>query len=316
MPQTSGSALLWKAYFALPPTMRVTLRAWLKGGAGHTSSIFNSMIAKRDARGKCRIDKAATVLCRYLSVSGLTPLEGRRCLELGTGYVGSTPVVMWLLGAATVTTIDLNSLLVVDSLRQSIRLTDRMDLFRLLQPYVTSERALEERLVRMYAWLDSNLDNLPEGITYLAPCDLLSYEFSSQFDFVFSVSTLEHIPRSIVGPFVGRMASVLAKGGACLHAIDLSDHLDSANNPLGFLAIDRRDYCEDANADSRGNRIRNQEWLDIFSSSGLSASIVESDRATASRLPERLADPFDRMAMQDLLPTSVLIRSHKAPAMP
>ena len=312
----SGSTLLWKAYFALPPAMRVTLRSWLKGGSGHTSSLFNSMIAKRNARGKCRVDKTAVLICRYLSASGLAPIEGRRCLELGTGYVGATPVVMWLLGAAAVTSIDLNRLLVLDALKESIRLTDRVELRNVLKPYVTSERALETRLVRMYAWLDSNPKTLPEGISYLAPCDLLTYEFKSPFDLIFSVSTLEHIPRTIVGPFIQRMASVLAKDGVCLHAIDLSDHLDSAHDPLGFLAANCTDYCEDSNADSRGNRIRSAEWLNIFSASGLTASVVGSEHASCSQLPERLADPFDRMAKEDLLLTSVLIRSHKGSVMP
>jgi hypothetical protein len=307
----SGSTLLWKAYFALPPAMRVTLRSWLKGGSGHTSSLFNSMIAKRDARGKCRMDKTAALFCRYLSASGLANIEGRRCLELGTGYVGATPVVMWLLGAAAVTSIDLNRLLVLDSLKESIRLADRVELFNVLKPYVTSERALETRIVRMYAWLDSSPRTLPGGITYVAPCDLLTYQFTSQFDLIFSVSTLEHIPRTMVAPFIQRTASVLAASGAGLHAIDLSDHLDSAHNPLGFLAASRTDYCEDSNADSRGTRIRSAEWVNIFSASGFSASVVWSESATCSQLPERLADPFDRMAKEDLLLTSVLIHSHK-----
>src|SRR5262245_41493473 len=237
------SQLLWKAYFSLPPAMRVTLLSCVNGGTGHTSRVFNSRIANRDARGKCRMDKTAALFCQYLSASGLANIEGRRCLELGTGYVGATPVVMWLLGAAAATSIDLNRLLVLDSLKESIRLTDREELFNVLKPYVTSERALETRLVRMYAWLDSSSKTLPEGIIYLAPCDLLTYEFTSQFDLIFSVSTLEHIPRTIVGPFIQRMVSVLATQGACLHAIDLSDHLDSARDPLGFLAASRTDYC-------------------------------------------------------------------------
>jgi hypothetical protein len=311
MLQKTGTNFLWKVYFSLPPTMRVTLRSLLKGGTGHRSSIFNALIAKRDARGKCRMDKAAAVVCQYLSASGLLHIEGRRCLELGTGYVGATPVVMWLLGAAAITTIDLNRLFVLDSLRESIRLANRMDLFNVLKPHVTSARALEQRLVRMYGWLDSTPTSLPDGITYLAPCDLLTYDFTSQFDLVFSVSTLEHIPRSIVGPFLERMASVLAKGGTCLHAIDLSDHLDSAHNPLAFLAVNRTDYCEDSNADSRGNRIRSSEWLNLFASCGLSASVVWSESATRSQLPDRLTEPFDRMAKQDLLLTSILMRSDK-----
>lgn len=303
--------LLWKAYFSLPPTMRVTLRSLLKGGAGHTSSLFNAVIAKRDAGGKCRMDQSAKAFCECLSASGIEGIEARRCLEIGTGYVGATPVIMWLLGAATVTSIDLNRLLVLDALRESIRSTDRTELFSVLKPYVTSERALEDRISKIYAWVTSAQTTLPQGVTYMAPCDLLTYEFDSSFDFSFSVSTLEHIPRSIVSLFIGRMASVLAANGTALHAIDLSDHLDRALNPLAFLAINSSDYCEDSDADSRGNRIRGSEWLEIFSSAGLTACVVRSDSATSDQLPERLARPFDRMDKQDLLRTSVLLRGVK-----
>ena len=304
--------LLWKAYFSLPPTMRVTLRSLLKGGSGHRSSLFNSMIAKRDAHGKCRLDKTARLFSQYLSSSGVAGVENLRCLEIGTGYVGATPLVMWLLGAAAVTSIDLNRLLALDAMKESIRLTDRAALFALLKPHVTSEAALKERLLRIYAWLESSDGNFPEGINYVAPCDLLTYEFDSQFDLIFSVSTLEHIPRSLVGRFVGSMAALLAKGGVCLHAIDLTDHLDSACHPLAFLSVSTTDYCEDSNADARGNRIRGPEWLEIFTSAGLKTSIAWSESTTQSQLPKYLAHPFDRMEKRHLLLTSVLTRSEKA----
>ena len=84
------------------------------------SSKFNNMIATRDANGKCRIDRCAQLFCDYLTASDIAGIEGRRCLEIGTGYVGSSPVVMWLLGPQAVTSIDLHRLLVSDALKKSI----------------------------------------------------------------------------------------------------------------------------------------------------------------------------------------------------
>jgi hypothetical protein len=274
--------------------------------------MFNSVIAKRDARGKCRLDNTARLFSRYLSASSLPGVEGLRCLEIGTGYVGATPVIMWLLGAAQATSVDLNPLLALDALRESIRLTDRVGLFNVLKPHVTSAQALEARLLRLYAWLDSPQRTPPDGIAYIAPFDVLTCAFGSQFNLIFSVSTLEHIPPTIVPSFLGKLASLLAEGGVSLHAIDLTDHFDSAFNPLGFLSIQTADYCGDSNADSRGNRIRGSEWLRLFAASGLKSRIVWSESAASSHLPERLASPFDRMDPQDLLLTSVLIRGDRA----
>ena len=298
----------WRVYFSMPPAIRQKLRVLLKGAAGHRSSIFNNLIATRDARGKCRIDRCARLFCDYLTASGITGIEGRRCLEIGTGTVGSSPVVMWLLGAKAVTSVDLNRLLVVDALKESVLPVEKTELFSILQKHVKSEESLDSRINQIYAWAESKQDNLPDYFSYRAPFDILTCKCDEDFDFVFSVSTLEHIPRSIVSQFVEKMVSILANGALGMHYIDLKDHFDSEANPLGFLALQGADYSDDSDADSRGNRIRGSEWLDIFSRSGLTAEVVLSSRAPRAHLPERLACPFNGMDERELLLTSVLVR--------
>lgn len=295
----------------MPPIVRQKLKLWLKGGVGHGSSKFNNMIAMRDANEKCRIDRFAQTFCDYLTASGITGIEGRRCLEIGTGYVGSSPVVMWLLGAQAVTSIDLNRLLIADALKESILSVEKKELFNLLRKHVRSEQSLHNRMDRLYGWANSKQENLPDCFSYLAPFDILADELDEDFDFVFSVSTLEHIPRSMVGRFVEKIASVSASGGVGLHSIDLTDHFDSKGNPLGFLALEGKDYSEDSNADSRGNRIRGPEWLDVFVKSGLTADIVMSNLAPRSQLPKILASPFNEMDLEGILLTSVVVRTNK-----
>ncbi len=302
---------VWRVYFSMPPVIRQKLKLLLKRGSGHGSSIFNGMIATRDANGKCRIDRCAQLFCDYLTASDIAGIEGRRCLDIGTGYVGSSPVVMWLLGAQAVTSIDLNRLLIADALKESILSVEKKELFNILRKHVKSEDSLNNRINQIYVWADSKHENLPDCFSYLAPFDILACEFDKDFDFVFSVSTLEHIPRSIVSQFVEKMASILASGGVGLHSIDLTDHFDSKVNPFGFLALKGEDYSEDSDADSRGNRIRGSEWLDVFLKSGLTADIVMSSNAPRSHLPEILASPFNEMNLQELLLTSVLVRIYK-----
>lgn len=308
---TSFAELAWRMYFAMPPAVRQRLRILLKGGGGHTSSVFNNVIAARDARGKCRIDRCAREFCDYLAASGLGGIEGRRCLEIGTGYVGSSSVVMWLLGARAVTSMDLNRLLVPAALKASIRSVERAELHAVLRKHARSEASLRGRIDRIYAWAGAEQEDLPDWFCYRAPFDLLACHVDRAFDFIFSASTLEHIPRSLVGRFVGKTASMLADGGVALHFIDLKDHFDSEADPLGFLALQHDEYSDDSNADSRGNRIRGSEWLEVFAGSGLAAEIVMSSRAPRAQLPGNLAVPFSGMDVQDLLPTSIVVRACK-----
>lgn len=296
------------------PVIRQKLKLLLKRGSGHGSSKFNNMIATRDANGKCRIDRCAQLFCDYLTASSIEGIGGKRCLEIGTGYVGSGPVVMWLLGAQAVTSIDLNRLLIVCALKDSILSVKKEELFNILRKHVTSEESLNNRIRQIYAWADSGQEKLPECFSYLAPLDILADEFDTEyFDFIFSISTLEHIPRSIVSQFVEKMASVMVSGGAGLHSIDLTDHFDSKDNPFGFLALKGDDYSDDSDADSRGNRIRGSEWLDVFLRSRLTADIIMSSNAPRSQLPESLADPFNKMDSDELLRTSILVRTYKKP---
>ena len=303
---------VWWAYFSMPPVIRQKLKIVLKSGSGHESSKFNKMIATRDANGKCRIDRFAQLFSNYLTASNVAGMEGKCCLEIGTGYVGSSPIVMWLLGAQAITSIDLNRLLIPDALKVSILSVDRKELFCILRKHVTSEKTLSNRIDQIYAWADSEEEELPEYFSYLAPFDILADKFDTEaFDFIFSISTLEHIPRSIVSQFVEEISSVLVSDGVGLHSIDLTDHFDSQDNPFGFLALKDDDYSEDSDADSRGNRIRGSEWLDVFVRSGLTADVVMSSKAPRSHLPEVLAGPFNEMNSDELLRTSILVRTCK-----
>lgn len=306
--------LVWSVYFSLPPGLRQKLRLVLKRGPGHESSQFNGVIAMRNANGKCRIDRFAQMLSDDLTASGIAGIEDRRCLEIGTGYVGSSPVVMWLLGARTVTTIDLNRLLVPAALKASILAVEKHLLFNILKKHVSSEERLNDRIDRVYALAAAKQGDLQECFTYLAPFDIFAAEFAAEFDFIFSTSTLEHIPRSIVHRFLEKTASILAAGGVALHFIDLTDHFDRAGNPFGFLTLEPAEYSEDSQADSRGNRIRGSEWLDIFSRAGLAANIVMSSDALPSQLPRGLVAPFNAMNSQDLMRTAILVRVDKQSA--
>jgi hypothetical protein len=216
---------------------------------------------------------------------------------------------MSLLGAKAVTTIDLNRLLVVGALKKAILSTNQDELIRLLSRFVEAEDSLAQRVQTLFRWASDKDEQLPEIFAYRAPFDLLSDELDTEFDFMYSVSTLEHIPRSLVSRFLKQMASRLAHGGIELHAIDLADHFDRDEDPLGFLALKENEYSDDSQADSRGNRIRASEWITFFRHSGLTAEIVQSSSADPTLLPKNVVGRYKEMDRQDLLQTSILLRA-------
>jgi hypothetical protein len=298
----------WKLYSLMPPAARHYVKLVLKGGSGHKSTLFNGAIAKRHAKGKCRLDVASRMFCDDLSASGISEIQGKRCLEIGTGYVGSSAVVMWLLGAKTVTSIDLNRIFISAALKEAVLSADKEPLFQTLKKYVLSDDSLRERINFVYDWARSARESISDYFSYLAPFDILTNQFNDKFDLLFSVSTLEHIPRNIVGEFLEKNATVMADGAKGLHFIDLTDHYDRHGNPLGFLSLEREHFSEDSEADARGNRIRASEWLNLFRETGLVADIVMSNSAPSTLLPEGLASPFNGMNREDLLVTSILLR--------
>ena len=301
----------WKAYYLAPPAVRHLLKKLLKRGAGHKSSAFDGAIARRDANGKCRIDRASRTFCDYLNASGISDIEGKRCLEIGTGYVGSSAIVMWLLGAKAVTSIDLNRIFNSGALKESILSADRDRLFVELKEHVESEGSLKARIDLVYEWAGTADGNIAYYFDYLAPFDLLKDHVNGEFDFLYSVSTLEHIPRSIADRFLEKTSAVLVDGGMSLHFVDLTDHYDQSMNPFDFLTLERGRYSEDDEADSRGNRIRASEWLRMSSATGLICDIVLTQCAPRALLPKALVDPFNAMSEEELLVTSILLRGYK-----
>lgn len=309
--QVKLSNIAWTAYYSIPPAARRFVKLLLKGGSGHRRSLFNDLIARRDARGKCRLDRVSRLLCEDLRAAGIPSIEEKRCLEIGTGYVGSSSVAMWLLGAKTVTSIDLNRLFVPSALKGAILSSEKENLFEILRGSIVSERSLKERIDAVHDWAASGAGRNIGFFEYIAPADVLTSEFSEKFDLIFSVSTLEHLPRSQIDKFVRKTAYAIAEGGMSLHFIDLTDHYDRHGNPLGFLSVAQSDYSEDADADARGNRIRPAEWLTIFRRAGLKADVVISRSASGDRLPAVLASPFDEMSREEILVTDILLRACK-----
>lgn len=260
--------VLYTLYKTLSPQMRHRVKRWV-GGLGHHASLLDSLKANKDALGKRRLDVA---FCHFLEIYSRLQnksLAGLRCLDFGAGYVITDSLVMWLLGAARVDTVDYNPIARPSALRKAVMAMDEKYLLNFASKFgFVDMRDLSERLTRLRNMAqagDIRLEDL--GIYYQAPfdaTDLKQVERLAQVDLVWSTSVLEHIHPKYLEPILANLAMLLSPWGAMLHLIDARDHLDLEEAPFGFLE-DGSDYLLDRDFDARGNRLSSVEWRGVAS---------------------------------------------------
>lgn len=258
--------VLYKLYKALNPQMRHRVKRWV-GGLGHHASLLDSLKANKDALGKRRLDVA---FCHFLEIYSRLQnksLAGLRCVDFGAGYVITDSLVMWLLGAARVDTVDYNPIARPSALRQAVLAMDVQSLLNFAHKFgFVDLRDLSERLIQLRNMAqvgDIRLEDL--GIHYQAPFDATDpkqVERLAKVDLIWSTSVLEHIHPNYLEPILANLATVLFPWGAMLHLVDARDHLDLEEAPFGFLE-DGSDYLLDRDFDARGNRLSYAEWSRI-----------------------------------------------------
>lgn len=258
--------ILYTLYKALSPQMRHRAKRWV-GGLGHSASLLDSLKANKDALGKRRLDIA---FCHFLEMYSRLQnksLAGLRCMDFGAGYVISDSLVMWLLGAARVDTLDYNPIARPAALRKAVMAMDENHLLNFARKFgFVDMKDLSERLVclkKLAQEGDIPLEAL--GIYYQAPFDATNPEqirHLAEVDLVWSTSVLEHIHPKYLPPILANLATLLSPWGAMLHLIDARDHLDLEEAPFGFLE-DGSDYLLDRDYDARGNRLSWLEWREV-----------------------------------------------------
>lgn len=282
-------ALLYKLYHMLSPRMRHRIKSWV-GGVGHHVSLLDSLKANKAAVGKRRLDEA---FCHFLEIYSRLQnksLAGLQCMDFGAGYVITDSLVMWLLGASRVDTVDYNAICRPSALRKAVQ---RMDEERLLgfakQFGFIDQHDLTERLTLLKHMARKGEIPLAQlGIHYHAPFDATHDAQVGRLgpiDLVWSTSVLEHIHPEYLSPILDNLAGVLSPWGVMVHLIDGRDHLDLNGAPFGFLAEDT-DYVLDRDFDARGNRLLQKDWERIGDAiPGVDARILGLDGAFKMMLP-------------------------------
>lgn len=252
--------LIHRLFRLLPPLIRESIKQMLFA-SGHRRSVLDLLRAKSHAVGKKRIDRVAERLLTDFTVAGLTKSFNRdRCMEFGAGYVPSELLIYLALGARQVVAVDLNPIARLDYLKKSATNAPEGWLNNLGQ--LTENFNLNLNIINQFNINDAITS---DRLSYAAPFDVSQKSFeSAPFDFIHSVSVLEHLPLELVNDIAINLCNSLAPGGKMIHVIDLTDHRDAELNPFEFLR-ENSNYNSLLDFDARGNGLRLFQWLEIFS---------------------------------------------------
>lgn len=264
---------------------------------------------------------------------------GSRIAELGTGWHPAIPVLLYLLGADDIVTIDhvdhTSHELLVATIHGLAGAVDDGRVAAALPP-VHPERCA--RLVELAAAAaprsgDELLDEL--GIRSIvadvrqvvrldaaesdqdeptpggdrrdsgSPSDHGAPRRVAPMDAVVSNLVLEHIPREILGEVIRSCYDLLRSGGVMSHVIDLCDHgsyVDPSLSQYNFLRFSERAWRLVDNDIQHENRLRESEVEAIYASVDIPidwSANRRGDWPDLARVP--LAEPFRYMDRDDLL---------------
>ncbi|MEM1034082.1 MAG: class I SAM-dependent methyltransferase [Myxococcota bacterium] len=228
-----------------------------------------------DIRFQAALEIAASL------ATGTRSVADRDVLEVGTGRTVDLPLGLWLLGARSITTVDITRLLRVDLVDEALDHLSRH--WPSLRPQFL-EHAPADLVDERFAVLEAarglrsehDLDGLLErtAIRYRAPADAAALPLrEGTIDLVVTFVVLQHVPPDPMVAILREGRRLLREDGEMVHIANTSDHFshaDPALSPLHFLRYSARQW--DLIAGNRfmyQNRLRADDYYHYFASAGL-----------------------------------------------
>lgn len=277
---------------------------WIKAGAQTTLSLlpFGEALNHRlqiwngfYSNFEWAIDANIQHLCNLLQTTtrcGLQ-LQGANILEVGTGWIPTLPVGLYLLGARVHT---------YDHIRH-LRTANLARLLELFSPHlpVLAEAAHAEvdscqaKLREIAAQPSESLDQwLRLGeIQYRAPADAARSGLPDEsLDLYFSVAVFEHVPVAAIKAMLREAHRTLRPGGLTYHVIGLFDHyttMDPSITRVNFLKYS--DFAWRIIGQNRiyfHNRLRESEFLLLFREAASKSWIADRKSMNVASKPWKL----------------------------
>ena len=209
-------------------------------------------------------------------------------LELGPGDSLFSAVIAKALGASRTWMVDAGSFA-----------TKEMPAYGKLFDFL-HEKGFADRTENASKAIDDVLgecggEYLTDGVGSLAGLSAAS------IDFCFSNAVLEHIPKADFTKLTSELKRVLKPTGACLHRVDLQDHLGGGLNNLRF-SEPRWEGSLFRNSGFYTNRIRYGEMVEAFSRAGFECIVSRVTRWDSLPVDRSALDvSFRQLPDEDLL---------------
>ena len=249
----------------------------------------------------------------HLSSVGV-PIVDTRFLEMGTGWYPTFPFALYLGGAASVETLDLNTYLKRDRV---LALVDRLELHvdgiadvsGRAAADVGAARSALAAAVRRGATLDQATNGV---VRYRAPADASQTGLpAGSIDVVFSNSVLEHVPGDGIAACFKESRRVVRAGGIVFHSVNCGDHyayIDKSIHQLHYLQFSDARWAKWNNSFLYQNRLRALDFIAMAKLAGFTIE-VDTSRPSPQRLQQldalSVAPCFDKYTREQLAITSI-----------
>ena len=234
-------------------------------------------------------------------------LQGKDCLELGTGWYPVIPIGYFLNGAKRICSVDISSLTTSESLLICItEILKRESIFFKQMPHLDKSRWAVLKEIQANCSPLTPLDEICRMIHLeILVQDARQLDFNdNSFDFVSSNNTFEHIFADILAGILPELWRVTKTDGLMSHFIDLSDHfahMDGAITIYNFLQFSEKAWQRIDNDIQPQNRWRWKQYLALYEQLNIPAI---SKRIRPGNLEEvrslSLAFPFSEMTEEEV----------------
>lgn len=249
----------------------------------------------------------------HLRTAGF-PVEDTRFFEMGSGWYPTFPFCLYLGGARSVDTCDLNRHLKPELARaMAARLRDFLPLIaESSQQPPDDVHSRHASLVSALA-RGATLEEATGGcVRYRAPADASDTKLpAASLDVVFSNSVLEHVPGPVILACLKESRRILRPGGVVFHSVNCGDHYayaDAKIHQLNYLQFSDTEWKRWNNDFLYQNRLRAIDFTTMAKEAGFAIEL-DTSRPHPTRLEQletiKVHPSFGKYSRDQLAITSI-----------